>query len=112
MDQQIININDTQIISGIEIMAVGEGGSHTRKLWVSVPPFASRPCITVNIYVAEDSPDPDTTFAPWAIEYIPKGAPGGLDLIGISTANTKNGIPYPLDDTQVVCSYLAVGEHI
>lgn len=110
MAQRILNLNDAQIVSGTETMTPGEHGEHTRMLWVSVPHFATRPDITVSIYSAEGMPNAGTTFAPQFIEYIPEGGADGLDLIAISTINTEACIPISVHDTDVVCSYLAVGE--
>lgn len=42
-----IQVNETQIISGTEIM---RGEDHTRQIDVSIPRFASRPDITISIY--------------------------------------------------------------
>jgi hypothetical protein len=129
MTQRVIRIENTeivtQIVSGTEIMTPGEGGTHTRLLWASVPQFASRPDVTVTIYSAEGMPSPgamfapwpdDTvrnpgaTFAPWSIEYVPQGTAGGKDLIAISATNTDPGTETPIGD--IVCSYLAIGDAI
>lgn len=107
MTQRLLNLNNTQIVSGTEIMVPGEGGSHTRLLWVSVPTFASRPDITISIYSAEGMANPGTTFVPWSIEYVPQSGAGGLDLIAISATNTETGAA---SSVEVVCSYLAIGE--
>ncbi|OQW78757.1 MAG: hypothetical protein BVN35_03630 [Proteobacteria bacterium ST_bin11] len=109
MTQQVLNINNTQIVSGTENMTPGEGGAHTRLLWASVPPFSSRPDITISIYSAEGMANPGHTFAPWSIEYVPEGAAGGWDLLAISAANTETGLE---TDVNVVCSYLAVGPSV
>ncbi len=114
MTQRVLNINNTQIVSGTEIMTPGEGGEHTRLLWVSVPSFASQPDVTISIYSDETEANPyppgksniGNTFAPWSIQYIPQGGAGGMDLIAISATNTDVGAPTPV---QVVCSYLAIG---
>ncbi|MDX8128862.1 hypothetical protein QLH52_16310 [Methylomonas sp. OY6] len=106
MTQQVLNINNTQIVSGTESMTPGEGGAHTRLLWASVPPFSARPDVTVSIYSAEGMSNAGTTFVPWSIEYVPGGAAGGRDLIAISAANTETGLE---TDVDVVCSYLAIG---
>ena len=123
MPQRVIRIDNTQIISGTEAMTPGEGGLHTRLLWAAVPPFATRPDITITIYSAEGMPSPgatyapwpeDTvrnpgkTFAPWSIEYVPQGAAGGMDLIAIAAANTETGEATDIGD--IVCSYLAIGD--
>jgi hypothetical protein len=123
MTQRVLNLDKTQIVSGTETMAPGEGGTHTRLLWASVPPFASRPDITITIYSAEGTPtsgptyspwtenrvrNPGTTFAPWSIEYVPQGAAGGMDLIAISATNTETGAATTVGD--IVCSYLAIGD--
>lgn len=115
MPQRVLNISNTQMVSGTEIMTPGEGGEHTRLLWVSVPPFTSKPDVTISIYSDETDANPyplgksnaGTTFAPWSIQYVPEGGAGGLDLIAISAANTATGEATPV---QVVCSYLAIGE--
>ncbi|MFZ4701272.1 MAG: hypothetical protein ACOYMG_14580 [Candidatus Methylumidiphilus sp.] len=115
MSQRVLNINNTQIVSGTEVMTPGEGGEHTRLLWASVPPFASQPDITISIYsdesklnpYPEGESNPGTTFAPWSIEYVPQGAAGGRDLLAISATNTETGAASPV---RVVCSYLAIGE--
>ena len=115
MAQRMLNVNNTQIISGTEIMVPGEGGDHTRLLWASVPQFASQPDITISIYSDETDLNPypagksnvGTTFAPWSIQYIPQGGAAGMDLIAISATNTETGQATPV---QVVCSYLAIGE--
>jgi hypothetical protein len=115
MTQRVLNINNTQIVSGTEIMTPGEGGEHTRLLWVSVPSFASQPDVTISIYSDETEANPypsgksnpGHTFAPWSIQYIPQGGAGGMDLIAISATNTDVGAPSPV---QVVCSYLAIGD--
>lgn len=116
MTQRILTINNTQAVSGSELMEVGEGGGHTRLLWATVPTFSSRPDVTVSIYSAEtDNPfypptaksSSGTTFAPWSIEYVPGGGANGADLIAISAANTETGVA---SDVAVVCSYLVIGE--
>jgi hypothetical protein len=127
MTQRVLNISNTQIISGTEIMTPGEGGAHTRLLWAYVPPFASRPDITVSIYSPEETfyqdrpeckEDPEnpgtnlcgnagSTFAPWAIEYHPLAGPDETDLIAIVSANTDPGEP---SSAIFLCSYLAIGE--
>lgn len=118
----------TQIVSGTEIMTPGEGGAHTRLLWASVPPFASRPDITVTISAPEtafyagmpecwDGEDSTinlcgnvgATFVPWAIEYHARSAAGGNDLIAICSANTDPGVE---SSALFVCSYVAIGEAI
>ncbi|OUC16560.1 MAG: hypothetical protein B0A82_00970 [Alkalinema sp. CACIAM 70d] len=123
MPQRVIQIDNTQIISGTEAMTPGEGGSHTRLLWAAVPAFASRPDITVTIYAAEGMPSPGATYAPWSedtvrnsgktfvpwsIEYVPQGAANGMDLIAISAANTDKDNDTDVGD--IVCSYLAIGD--
>jgi hypothetical protein len=123
MPQRVLKINNTQIVSGTEAMTPGEGGTHTRLLWASVPPFASRPDITIAIYSAEGMPSPGPTFAPWSectvrnpgttfatwsIEYVPQGGAGGMDLIAIAATNTETGAATLVGD--VVCSYLAIGD--
>ncbi len=107
MTQRVLSMNNTQIVSGTEMMTPGEGGAHTRLLWASVPPFAARPDITISIYSAEGMPNSGTTFTPWSIEYVPQGAANGMDLIAISAANTETGEP---SSVEVVCSYLAIGD--
>lgn len=116
MTQRIVTINNTQFVSGTELMAHGEGGDHTRLLWASVPPFAARPDVTVSIYSAETgnpfypltaSASSGTSFTPWSIEYVPGGGANGADLIAISAANTETGVA---SDATVVCSYLAIGD--
>lgn len=118
MTQRILKLkkaSDPQIVSGTEIMTAGEGGDHTRLLWASVPPFASRPDITISIYSDDDMPpaipaeqfNSGTTFIAWAIQYVPEGAAGGNDLIAISATNTEPGEATPV---RVMCSYVAIGE--
>lgn len=127
MTQRTIN-GDTQIVSGTEIMTPGEGGAHTRGLTVYVPPFASRPDITVSIYTpevqfldevpgcereSEDSGNPcgnpGHTFSPWAIEYIPQGGADGKDQISISATNAAPG---EATTALFLCSYVVIGEPI
>lgn len=123
MTQRVLNFDNTQIVSGTETMTPGEGGTHTRLLWASVPPFASRPDITITIYSAEGTPtpgptfapwpeetvrNPGTTFVPWSIEYVPQGGAGGMDLIAISATNSETGDATSVGD--IVCSYLAIGD--
>lgn len=121
MSQRILNIDKALMISGTEIMLVGEGG-HTRSLEVQVPELITKPDITITIYSDESNPynpypepeegeedisNPGTTFAPWSIEYRPKEVPSGGDRIIISAANTDTGVATPV---RVVCSYLVIGE--
>lgn len=112
MSQQIINISDTQIVSGIEPMASAEGNGHLRILWATVPAFAQRPSITVNIYSTDDMDNSSATVVSWAVEYIPNGTADGLDLIGISLENAANDSPYYFEQANMVCSYMAIGERI
>jgi len=116
VSQRVLKLNDMQIVSGTERMAAGDGGSHTRLLWASVPPFASRPDVTVTIYSTEDNSafyengdvaSSGETFVPWSIEYVPRSGVGGSDLLAVSAANTAIGAA---SDRVFVCSYLAVGE--
>lgn len=65
MTQRVLRIDNTQIVSGTETMKPGEGGDHTRLLWASVPPFASRPDVTITLYSAEGMPSLGPVFAPW-----------------------------------------------
>lgn len=115
MAQRVFNIGNMQIVSGTEIMTPGEGGGHTRLLWANVPPFTSRPDITISIYSDDDMPpvpnpedfNPGTAFTPWGIQYVPQGAAAGMDLIAISATNIDIGQETPV---RVICSYLAIGE--
>ncbi len=110
MAQRILNIGNTQIVSGSEVMTVGEGGEHVRSLWLSVPVFASRPDITVTIFAADDMPNPGVTFAPWAVQYVPQNGVDGMDLIAISAATTEPGYAVPAEVANVVCSYIVIGD--
>jgi hypothetical protein len=127
MNEQTLNLNGVQIVSGTDIMEAGEGGAHTRGLTVFVPGFASRPNITVSIYTPEreflksldrckpKSEDEDQeigtcgnqgqTFSPWAIEYIPQVL-GNKDQITISAANAETGLE---TGALFLCSYVAIG---
>ncbi len=116
MTQRILRLNSTQIVSGTERMTPGEGGTHTRQLWASVPRFSSRPDIAITIYSPEDGSiffeegdvgNPGTTFTQWAIEYVPEGGVAGWDLIAISATNNNIGAA---SDCLFVCSYVAIGE--
>jgi hypothetical protein len=109
-------------------MTPGEGGAHTRVLTVYVPPFASRPDITISIYTPEiqfldevseckrdsensESPcgKPGHTFSPWAIEYIPLGGADGKDQTSISATNADPG---EATTALFLCSYVVIGEPI
>jgi hypothetical protein len=115
MANRVLNIDDSQIVSGTGMMAPGEGGGHTRLLWASVPAFASRPDITISIYSDDDVPpvpqpenfNPGVAFTPWAIQYVPQAGVDGMDLIAISAVNINIGQDTPV---RVMCSYLAIGE--
>ena len=91
----LIQVNETQIVSGTEIM---RGEDHTRQIAVSIPRFASRP---------DENANPGTTFAPWAIEYLPEAGIDGQDFIVVSAANTQDGVATPV---RVMCSYIVMGE--
>jgi hypothetical protein len=125
MSQRIMNIDNAfdnaLMISGTEIMLVGEG-THTRSLEIEVPKLVAKPDITITIYSDESDPfnpypEPKegeedvsnigTTFAPWSIEYRPKESINGDDRIIISAANTDTGVATPV---RVVCSYLVIGQ--
>jgi hypothetical protein len=108
-----IQVNETQIVSGTEIM---RGVDHTRQIAVSIPRFASRPDITISIYSDDNMPpaigsdenaNPGTMFAPWAIEYRPEDGIDGMDRIVVSAANTQDGMATPV---RVMCSYIVMGE--
>jgi hypothetical protein len=88
VNQRTLNLNATQIVSGSEIMTPGEGRDHTRLLWASAPPFATRPDVTLSNYSAEGMANPGTMFVPWSVEYV---APGGAGLHGGRTA--LKGLP-------------------
>lgn len=111
MSQRVLNLNEAQIISGTEMMTGSENSEHTHLVCVSVPCFATRPDITVSIYSAEGIANPEIIFPP-SVEYIPKGAANGQDLIAIATVNTHEGTSISLEGVNVVCSYLAVGEKL
>lgn len=72
-----------------------------------MPPFAARPDLTLSTYSAEGMANPGTMFVPWSVEYVAPGGAGGLDLLGISAANTDHGVAI---NVSVFCSYLAIGE--
>lgn len=123
MTQRVLRIDNTQIVSGTETMTPGERGAHTLFLWASMPPFASRPDVTITLYSAEGMPslgtvfapwpedtvrNPGTTFVPWSIEYVPQGAAGGKDLIAISATNSEIGFETSVGD--IVCSYIVIGD--
>ena len=90
-----IQINQTQIISGTEVMS---GKDHTRQIDVSVPRFASRPDITISIYsddnmspqiASNENANPGTMFTPWAIEYRPGDGVDGQGRIVVRPQTHK-----------------------
>ncbi|WP_020559534.1 hypothetical protein [Thiofilum flexile] len=102
--------NATQLVSGTALMLAPETAKHVRTLGLAVPHFSARPHITVSIYSTETMAgcrgSAGTAFVPWSIEYVARGAAGGLDQIVIHAANTDIGQAF---DADMVCSYMIVG---
>jgi len=105
----LLRVEDVLICSGIEPMAIPQGGAHVRAAEIRIPAkFAGQPTVTATVHPTTGPAGAGTVFGIFSIKVNRLGDQTQVvTQVVIQATNVQKGVPVQGD---FVCEYVVIGK--